>query len=664
MENMDYDVGKAFAAIENELLDSMMRNMKRHRVEETKEGFQWEQWQAKQLAGLEEYRRKHKGKLEERYEAINSKMRMAILQANAQGKMAQEKKILEAIRKGAKLHRATDKLQGEFFRVNDRKMNALLDAVESDMKRAESAILRMHDDKTRRAIFNAQVYANSGAGTYEKAVDMAVKDYAAAGINCVRYKDGKQVNIKSYARMALKTAGLRAYLTGEGTKRQEWGIHTVIINKRGNPCPLCLPWVGRVMIDDVWSGGTAAEAKKMGYPLISQAMNAGLYHPNCRDSHTTYFPGISTPPDKKWKKSELAAIEKNVKQEARWQYAERQKEKFDRLERCTMDPDDQGRYAVKKKQWEKTSNTLKEKKEDDILKLKNEITDMDIHLDTLKEKFEKITDGYSYDDWFKEFESIEEGFGDVSGDNSFNELKEIDAKIKDFEKQKSTLLLRKEKRKQLDTGFTGKVPDNEFDNFNKKAFEQIKLDTGYSDEKAKEFQDALNEYFGGDYESILTGEGTTAKVIREGIDRMPVYDGTTYRGLYFSESSDYDISQFTNLKSGDKIPSKGIISSWSSDKMVAEAFGGASTKSAESSTVILECTNNKTGVGVQHLSKFGVREAEVLSGTDYEVVEITKESKYDYVSKRKDLLYFPDDLDALETELKNQIVCTIKVKEV
>ena len=175
----------------------------------------------------------------------------------------------------------------------------------------------------------------------------------------------------------------------------------------------------------------------------------------------------------------------------------------------------------------------------------------------------------SYDDWFKEFESIEEGFGDVSGDNSFNELKEIDAKIKDFEKQKSTLLLRKEKRKQLDTGFTGKVPDNELDNFNKKAFEQIKLDTGYSDEKAKEFQDALNEYFGGDYESILTGEGTTAKVIREGIDRMPVYDGTTYRGLYFSESSDYDISQFTNLKSGDKIPSKGIISSWSSDKMLS-----------------------------------------------------------------------------------------------
>ena len=47
MENMNYDVGDAFATIENELLDSMIRNMKRHRAEEAEEGFQWEQWQAK-----------------------------------------------------------------------------------------------------------------------------------------------------------------------------------------------------------------------------------------------------------------------------------------------------------------------------------------------------------------------------------------------------------------------------------------------------------------------------------------------------------------------------------------------------------------------------------------------------------------------------------------
>lgn len=352
MENMNYDVANAFASIENELLDSMIRNMKRHRAEEAEEGFQWEQWQAKQLAGLEEYRRKHAGRLNDRYNSINAKMRMAILQANAAGGMAQEKAILKAIQKGAKLHKASDKLQGEFFRINERKMDALLDAVEHDMLRAESAILRMHDDQVRRAIFNAQVYANSGAGTYEKAVDMAVKDYASTGLNCVKYKDGKQVNIKSYAEMALRTASKRAYLSGEGTKRQEWGIHTVIMNKRGNACPLCLPWVGRVLIDDVWSGGTAKEASKQGYPLMSIAMAAGLYHPNCRDSHTTYFPDISTPPNKRWKKSELEAIESQAKREAKKQYAKRQQDKYRRLERTALDTEDKRMYAARREEWE------------------------------------------------------------------------------------------------------------------------------------------------------------------------------------------------------------------------------------------------------------------------------------------------------------------------
>lgn len=36
-------------------------------------------------------------------------------------------------------------------------------------------MLRMSEDKYRQIIFNAQVYANTGAGTYEKAVDMATR---------------------------------------------------------------------------------------------------------------------------------------------------------------------------------------------------------------------------------------------------------------------------------------------------------------------------------------------------------------------------------------------------------------------------------------------------------------------------------------------------------
>ena len=47
----DYDIAAAFDAIEEELISSMIRNMKRHHVEEINEQKQWEMWQVKQLEG-------------------------------------------------------------------------------------------------------------------------------------------------------------------------------------------------------------------------------------------------------------------------------------------------------------------------------------------------------------------------------------------------------------------------------------------------------------------------------------------------------------------------------------------------------------------------------------------------------------------------------------
>lgn len=89
--------------------------------------------------------------------------------------------------------------------------------------------------------------------------------------------------------MYLQTANKIAYLQGEGAKRKEWGVHTVIITNRGEGCPKCTPFQGRVFIDDVWSGGSAKDGD---YPLLSRAIVAGLYHPRCKDTHTTYFPII------------------------------------------------------------------------------------------------------------------------------------------------------------------------------------------------------------------------------------------------------------------------------------------------------------------------------------------------------------------------------------
>lgn len=388
--NTDYDIEKAFRAIEDELIASMIRNLDHHRAEETKEGFNWTQWQVEQIKALERYKAENKKKFKKSFSNINDSIEAMIFAARQAGGTEQEQKILRALKKGLKASKVSQGTEGAFFKLNTRKLNALIKATKSDFNRAEKAMLRMSEDKYRQIIFNAQVYANTGAGTYEKAVDMATKDFLKAGINCIEYANGARHTMKDYAKMAIQTANKRAYLTGEGEMRQSWGISTVIMNKRANACPKCLPFVGKVLIDDVWSGGKASDGP---YPLMSSAIAAGLYHPNCKDVHTTYFPELDEEPDSKFTKEELEKVKEDYKQDQKQQYAGRMVEQFDRLSKYSLDPDNKKVYAARKEQWE---NVVANGQKNDIMesdlstlkcKLRNDSDIEKEYYNILKEKF-------------------------------------------------------------------------------------------------------------------------------------------------------------------------------------------------------------------------------------------------------------------------------------
>ena len=393
--NEEYDITEAFRRIENELIASMIRNMDRHRAEEDKEGLLWSQWQVEQLKALENYKVKNQKKYAKQFQDLNKRIEELIRIANETGNMEQEIEILEAIKNGFRGYRkASGTMQAEFFKMNERKLEALIQATMADMQKAETAILRMVNDKYRSAIYNAQVYANTGAGNYEKAVDMATKDMLAAGLNCVQYANGARHTLADYADMAIRTASKRAYLQGEGTKRQEWGISTVIVNKRGNPCPKCLPFCGKILIDDVWSGGSRKDGD---YPLMSYAIECGLYHPRCKDVHTTYFPGISTADDT-WTKKELEAIGIKSKQEAERQYAKRQADRYHRMATYSIDPDNKKEYKHKAKVWNEKA-------------LRFTITeDMKKHRPDTPRKMVELVDKYSADEFVIVDENAEDCF--------------------------------------------------------------------------------------------------------------------------------------------------------------------------------------------------------------------------------------------------------------
>lgn len=355
---MDYDISKAFEKIESELISSMIRNFKNHRVEEDKNNFCWTQWQAEQLKSLEEYRKHNAKKFGKRFKTINSKVEEMIRTAKADGNASQEAEILEAVKDGFKApKKPSAHSTAEFFKVNDRKLDALIKSTTDDLKRAETAVLRMSNDKYRKAIFNAQVAMNTGAVTYEKAVDMACKDMLNAGLNCVEYKNGARHTLSDYADMAVKTANKRAYLRGEGEKRAEWGVSLVVVNSRQGGCPDCAKYIGKVFIDDVYSNGKKSDGN---YPLLSTAIKNGLFHPRCKDSTSTYYPELDDL-DAPLSEDEIKELDRQRGIEEKQQYAQRQAERFDRRAEYSLDEDNKRIAQTRADEWHDRANTLEEK---------------------------------------------------------------------------------------------------------------------------------------------------------------------------------------------------------------------------------------------------------------------------------------------------------------
>jgi hypothetical protein len=343
----DYDVRSIFEQMELELIASMKRNLSRHQKWEKDEKINWTMWQAEQLRTFENFKKENEKIFGTRFTSINNAIADFLKENASTAGFEQERLILEQLAKGNKVnYKIEESLSGAFFSLNKDKMNALINATVNDMKKAEHAMLRMVNDQYRKTIFRAQVMANSGAFTLKQSIDAATKDFLKAGINCIEYKDGRRVNIATYAEMAVRTANKRAVLQSEGEARDAYGVHTVRISKYGGCSETCLPWQGRIYVDDIWSGGTKEEANEKKLPLLSEAVEGGLFHPNCKHRATTYFYDL----EKALEDQDEEGLENPLEeQEHRKNQLHIQQQK--RLETGSLDPKNIAEAKQRKEMW-------------------------------------------------------------------------------------------------------------------------------------------------------------------------------------------------------------------------------------------------------------------------------------------------------------------------
>lgn len=307
-----YALKDIFTEMEMELIESLQRNLTKHKLDEINAGFSWEMWQKAMLRNIQRYRNEIKRIIDGYRPAVQDAISETLQGTYDKAAEAAQKTMEQAQIKldagsfsfpedGKNTSKVgeTPPNETQFFDINRKKMDALIKSTTNDFEDANYAIYRKMDDVYRQTIFKTEFHLSSGAISLDAAIDKATESFLAKGIDCIVYKNGNHVNIATYAEMALRTASQRAKFLADGTKRDEFGRHLVFVSAHFNSCKLCLPWQGKVLIDDVFSHPSVEykDKYKGQYKLLSQAIKAGLSHPNCRHTIANYFEGITRLPE-------------------------------------------------------------------------------------------------------------------------------------------------------------------------------------------------------------------------------------------------------------------------------------------------------------------------------------------------------------------------------
>lgn len=331
-----YDISKIFHDMELDLISSMKKSLSKGGTGD---------WQRQKLSNLASYKAANAKIVNSHNGSLGKEISNLLKESFIAGSKNTDNILKRASKLASDIADIAQIGSDSFFKINENRINSLIRSVSGDLSKAESAMLRQADDIYRQTIFKSQLNLNAGSLSLNQSIDMATKDFLDKGFNCITYKDGRKVNIASYAEMVLRTSSQRAVFTGEGSRRDEWGVHTVVVSAHNNSSDLCIPWQGKVFIDDVYSSGKKGEGD---YPLLSTAMDNGLFHPSCRHNMGTYFEGINTLPEPVDSKE----ASRNYETEQRQRYMERQVRKYKRREVGSLDLQNIKGANDKVKEWQ------------------------------------------------------------------------------------------------------------------------------------------------------------------------------------------------------------------------------------------------------------------------------------------------------------------------
>lgn len=170
--------------------------------------------------------------------------------------------------------------------------------VTDTMARVEPALFQIRRatmDLYQQVISQATVQTAVGTMSRREASRLALTRLAKNGITGFRDASGRNWNMATYAEMAVRSSAAQAMLQGHTDRIQELGVDLVHVSDAPEECKICRPFEGKVLsISGEGVGQRLSDGRRV-FDSLAGARRKGLYHPQCRHSHTIYLPGITKP---------------------------------------------------------------------------------------------------------------------------------------------------------------------------------------------------------------------------------------------------------------------------------------------------------------------------------------------------------------------------------
>jgi Phage minor capsid protein 2 len=257
-------------------------------------------WAQRKYAGVAQLRRAGEMMLAALDANLDGTVEQAIAQAYARGGRA-------AVDELVKLGRLSEQ-DARILREGVPQLSAIqrmIWVLVSTLRGTHLQVLRWQLDVYRQVIAETLLTGTFvGHETRLRSAQRAWERFLGRGITGFVDRAGRRWELASYVEMATRTGTAQATVEGHLTQLADQRIDLVMVSNAPQECQLCRSWEGKILSRDT-AGQRLVQAEHATQDRaisvqvagsVSEAVTAGLLHPNCRHSLSAYLPGVTTVP--------------------------------------------------------------------------------------------------------------------------------------------------------------------------------------------------------------------------------------------------------------------------------------------------------------------------------------------------------------------------------